>query len=177
MFQLFELFTKRTIMKILDFFLDNPSGEFYESEIRKKLGIAKASSIRGLKTLVESQFLAKRTKGRITLYKLDTENVLMKELKKLKSIFLLVSEFKGIIGVEISLYGSGARGEDREGSDLDILVIGKRLDEVMKIIGKAERKIKRRIKPSFFSQLEWSQMSKKDPAFYERVEKDKIRLV
>lgn len=177
MIQLFELFNKKSAMKILVFFIDNPSGEFYETEIRKKLRIAKASSIKWLKEMVNCEFLSTRTKGRIIFYRLKSDNVLIKELKRLKLVSSLIPELKEIRGVEIYLYGSGARGEDREESDVDLLVIGKKSDELIEVIGRLEKKLNRRVKISSFSQLEWSKMYRKDPAFYERVEKDKIRLV
>jgi predicted nucleotidyltransferase len=177
MIQLFELFAKKSAMKILEFFMDNPSSEFYESELRKKLKIAKASSIKWLKEMVKCEFLSARTKGRIIFYKLNSDNVIIKELKRLKLISTIIPDFKKIADVEIYLYGSGARGEDNEESDVDLLVIGKKLDKLIEITGRVEKKLNRRVKISSFSQLEWSKMARKDPAFYERVEKDKIRLV
>jgi predicted nucleotidyltransferase len=73
---------------------------------------------------------------------------------------------------ELYLYGSASRGEDVEGSDVDILVIGKERAIVERV-----RVIDGRIKASFFSPLEWAKVAREDPAFYERVEKDRIRLV
>jgi len=175
MVQLFELFAKRSATKILEFFLDNPSGEFYETEIRKKVNIVKASSIKWLRTLAELDFLLKRNKGRMILYKLNLENPIIKELKKLKTISLLAPEFKDL-GIEVYLYGSCARGEDKENSDVDVLIMGKQTREIISTITYIEKKINKKIKPSFYTQIEWSRMSRKDPAFYERVEKDKMRL-
>jgi len=177
MAQLFELLTKRTAMKILEFFIDNPSKEFYDSEIRENIKIAKASSTKWLRKMVDYGYLSRRTKGRIIFYQLNTDNVLMKELKRIKLISSLVPGLNKMDGVEIYLYGSGARGEDKEESDVDLLVIGKTTDKLIELIGKIEEKLNRRVKISSFSQLEWSKMSRKDPAFYERVEKDKVRLI
>lgn len=177
MVQLLELLTKGSAVKILEFFMDNPSGEFYEAEIRRKMKIAKATSIKWLKKLAEHHLLLKRTKGRTILYRLNSNNVFIKELKRLRLISLLLPPLKKLEGVEIYLYGSGARGEYREDSDIDLLVIGEKSDRFMKVISELERKLDRRVKTSSFSQLDWSKMSRKDPAFYERVEKDKVKLV
>lgn len=38
------------------------------------------------------------------------------------------------------------------------------------------KKINKGIRVKIFSKQEWSLMAKKDPAFYERVEKDKVKL-
>lgn len=177
MVQLFELFAKRSAMRILEFFMDNPSNEFYESELRQKLKVAKASSSKWLRKLADYEFLSRRVKGRIVLYRLNTDNVLIKELKKLKLISSLVFELRNLSETEVYVYGSGARGEDREESDVDLLVIGKTSEELVKLASELEKKLNRRVKISPFSQLEWSRMARKDPAFYERVERDKIRLV
>ncbi len=174
MVQLFELLTKKSVVKLLEFFMDNPSKELYEAEIRKRVKISKSSSLKWLRKLAEHDFLLKRTNGMV-FYSLNKNNILVKELKRLKMISLLVPEFKNIKGAEVFLYGSAARGEYEEDSDVDILVIGKD-ESVRNVINVLEKRLGRRIKPSFFTQLEWSKMSRVDPAFFERVERDKVRL-
>ena len=66
-----------------------------------------------------------------------------------------------------------ARGEDIEGSDVDLLLLGERPDNA--IIGELRKEEK--IRPVFMTFLEYSQLAKKDRPFYERIEKDRIRLV
>lgn len=177
MSQLFELFSKKAAMRLLEFFMDNPSGEFYRSEIRKKVKIAKASSTKWLKKLVDYKFLVKRAKGKIILYKLNSDYVLVKELKKIKMTSLILPETTKLEDVEVFIYGSCARGEEKEESDVDLLIVGKQTKEIIKTIGIIEKKIGRRVRASFYTQLEWSKTAREDPAFYERVEKDKIRLI
>lgn len=75
------------------------------------------------------------------------------------------------------LYGSAARGEDVETSDIDILIIGKvKKEEIMPEIQKQSGKLKKQVRIQIFTPLEWAQTVEKDRAFYERVEKDKILL-
>ena len=38
------------------------------------------------------------------------------------------------------------------------------------------KKLDNKIKVGFFTPIKWSQMIREDPAFYERVEKDKIEV-
>ena len=79
--------------------------------------------------------------------------------------------------IQIFLYGSAARGEDIENSDIDLLVIGKiNKERLIPEIKKISNNIGREIKIIIFNTLEWSQLVRKDAPFYERVEKDKIRL-
>jgi len=80
--------------------------------------------------------------------------------------------------LEIYLYGSASRGEDTEKSDIDILIIGKtKRSEIVDFIENISKNIKKRISFTVFSPVEWSMMRKKDKAYYERIEKDKIRLI
>ncbi|MEW6222409.1 MAG: nucleotidyltransferase domain-containing protein [Candidatus Hadarchaeota archaeon] len=97
----------------------------------------------------------------------------MKQLKILSVVSELLPKLKRHEGRgEIYLYGSAARGEGFEDSDLDILVVGRERDVISEI-----GKIDKRIKVSFFTPLEWAKVAREDPAFYERVLQDKIRLV
>jgi predicted nucleotidyltransferase len=176
---LFELFSKRAAMRLLEFFMGNPSQEFYRAELLKKVKVAKASATKWLGRLVADELLLKTVRGRTVLYKLNSDYLIVKELKKMKTISTILPEVGKLAGngVEMFIYGSCARGEETEGSDVDLLVIGERTDELISAISALEKKIGRRANAGFYSRLEWSMVARKDPAFYERVEKDKIRLV
>lgn len=79
--------------------------------------------------------------------------------------------------VEIYLYGSCARGEERKDSDIDLLFIGKiKREKIINTIEKFSEKIGKSINFRIFSQIEWSMLQKKDKPFFERVEKDKIQI-
>ena len=83
MVKLFELLTKKSAIKILLWFMENSSNEFYEHEVRNKTKISRGSSIKWLRQLAEDGFLIRRSKGRLILYRLNSENPLVKELKSL----------------------------------------------------------------------------------------------
>lgn len=167
------VFGNRICWRVLRFFLSNPVREFYEKEIQGKVAAARASVRKWLRALEDFGFISVTRRGRLKLYKLNRENPIVKQLKILSTMSWLVPKFEAFRGQgELYFYGSASRGEDFEDSDIDILVIGK--DRA--IIGKI-RAIDGRIKVSFFTPLEWAKMARGDPAFYERVEKDKIRLV
>jgi len=178
MVQLFELLNKRVVTKILQLFLDNPRAEFYTAEIRKKIKISKGSSIKWLRVLVKEGFLIKSQRGKMSIFRLNVSNPIVKNLKILKNISLIYPAFRELSGkCEIYIYGSTARGEDIEDSDIDLLVLGKMTNEISRKIEELRKKLNRNIKIMCMTELEWSQTSRKDPAFYERVEKDKIRVV
>ena len=89
-----------------------------------------------------------------------------------------LSDIKKPENSEVYLYGSCARGDYSTDSDMDLLIIGKaRRTEIIRDMESLERKMGRKISFNIFTDLEWSKMAKQDKAFYERVEKDKVRLV
>lgn len=174
MVQLLELiFGNRICWQVLKFFLDNPRGEFYEREVQRKVVVARASAHKWLHALEQLDFISIARRGRLKLHRLNRENPLVKQLKVLRTMSWLLPKLEPLKGQgEVYLYGSAARGEGLEDSDLDILTIGRERAVINRI-----KAIDERINVSFFTPLEWAKMARDDPAFYERVERDKIRLV
>ncbi len=160
--------------------MENPTHEFYAKEISDKTGISTGATHDHLKKLSRNELLKTREKGRMTLYQLEKESEIVKHLKIAynlsKTVVGKLKEVGKKLDVEIYLYGSVARGEDKEKSDWDLLIIGNvdssKLEENIDSIETDEN-----LKPTLYSRSEWNQMEKKDPAFFERVEKDRIRLV
>ena len=166
---------------LLEFFLENPTGNFYESEARKRAGVSLGAANKYLKKLSRESILLRERKGRMNFYRLNRDLPLIKQLKITHSLSLpQISRLRDIgkkLGLGIYIYGSAARGEDAEDSDLDILLIGNaKLAEIEKSISEIRKKSKKRIKLSIFTRVEWARMKKADPAFYERVEKDKKEI-
>ncbi len=178
MVQLLE-FGNTTLLKILSFFLRNPTKKISYTNLRKTLKIAKASLTKYLKLLLREELIKVEMIGLNKIYELDKGNLIVKQLKILDNL-LILSDIKPVCDkheIEIYLYGSAARGEDTEGSDIDLLMIGKiSKEQVSSDVANISKKIGREIKFSIFSPLEWSKMSRRDIAFYERIEKDRIRL-
>lgn len=177
--QMFGLM-KKTPAAILRFFIENPSREFYLKEIQRGTKAAKAGLINWLNEFVKMGVLAKKRRGRLRIYSLKRDDPFVKHLRILISIdaFLPLAKELGKMGVEVYLYGSVARGEDVEGSDVDMLVLGKaEPPEVARRVQAFSRKVGKRVRPQFFSKFDWSRMVEKDPTFFKRVERDKVRLV
>ena len=72
------------ILRILDFFLDNPLSDYSKNEIAKNLAMSRVTSFKYWKKLERSgAFRISRKIGRTTLYKLDRGNEVVKQLIKL----------------------------------------------------------------------------------------------
>ena len=139
-------------------------------DIESMTKLSKMSVLNWTKELASQGLLTMRQVGRSRLYRLNENNPSVKQLKRLKNIDYINSKL-GKIGGNIFLYGSSARGENTEKSDIDLLVIGKDRNVIKKL-----KAADNRIKVSFYTPLEWSMSARKDKAFFDSVEKDKIRL-
>ncbi len=178
-----KILFKKPVFAIMSFIFNNSTGEFYEKRVAEITKISVGACNKYMKKLSEIEFLHVEKRGKMNFYKLNRENILVKRLKIIFTLDSpLVNEIKEKIKgerTEIFLYGSFARGEDVEDSDFDVLLIATRekKDEITTNLRKTREKYKKKISIAYFTRDEWVKMKIKDPAFYERVEKDKIRLV
>jgi len=179
MVQLIKLLGNKNIIKTLSFFFRNPTKELSQTKLLKQIKIAKATLIKWLRLLVDERVLLMEKIGVTNLYKLNNDNNIVKYLK----ILFTISELEPLREISekyssfFYVYGSSARGENVETSDIDLLIIGKPdKSGLTKDINNFSEKIKKEIKTQIFSEQEWSLMARKDPAFYERIEKDKVKL-
>ena len=162
---------------IVLFLISNPSREFSQKEIMRKANVSKATIAKSVPLLKDKGLIFLRKIGVTNLIRLNNEDIIIKEIKKIKIISEL-DDLKKLKDIEIYLYGSCARGEYVEESDVDLLVIGNiKREDIVSLMQNLSKKIRRNISFKIFSDIDWVKLSKKDPSFYERVEKDKIRLV
>jgi len=175
MVQINELLGNKKLFEIIDFFISNTQSEFSQTEVRKGIGISKTTLIKWIDKLVKLDLIKLKKIGVSNLYKLNRESSIVKQIKILKNL-LQLEPLKNI-NAEVYLYGSAARGEDRRDSDFDIIIIGKLTrKELIADIDSLSKKLKRNISFKIFDKIEWSKIARKDNSFYERVEKDKIRI-
>ncbi|MDP2749282.1 MAG: nucleotidyltransferase domain-containing protein [Nanoarchaeota archaeon] len=164
----------RHILGIIEYFtsLDD---EITRGKAAKGLKLSKATAVKYFDLLVDNDVLVERKIGNLKLVKLNRNSSMVKEIKKLILLSYLYPVQIG--GAEVYLFGSSARGDYNSSSDIDILVIGKlRREDLVEKTEKLEKKTKRKINWQIFTPQEWSVMAGKDKAFYERVEKDKVKL-
>ena len=132
--------------RILALFFDSPAKHFQLREISRLTNIGLPSAKRYAETLAK-EGLVKKEKGNI--FPFFTANRESREFRLLKVAYLLLAlEESGLITqLEstypdcIILFGSGARGEDNEKSDIDIFVQG---EEQKPDTGNLEKKLKRK---------------------------------
>lgn len=170
-----ELLKNRNTSALLDYFLQRPTKKIHAGRLEKEVKIYRKGILDGLRELRVAGLLEMEEAGRTKQYCLNRGNPVVKQLKilfTLDKVMPLVEKFGGN-GVEAYLYGSCARGEDTEESDIDLLFIGNvKRTEVLGKFGGMDK-----LKPVYFTFLEYSMLARKDKPFYERLEKDRIRLI
>jgi predicted nucleotidyltransferase len=132
--------------KLLKIFLDNPTESFRLRELSRLSKISPVSVINYLKEFEKEELIKSYKKREIPFYVAERDNEKFILYKKISIIYEL--NMSGLVDFlwdklspdAIILYGSHARGEDIEASDVDIFVIGKEkklnLDEFEKRIDK-----------------------------------------
>ena len=156
-------------------------GEASLSGIARRAGISPSTAHAYLTGMSGKGLLTKREVGRSHLYRLNIENALARSLK----VALSLDEINesGIVEeirkrnpfvVSIILYGSAARGDDDEKSDLDIILISRKTQGLgglksIKLLGREASILN-------YSQSEWRRKAKEDKIFYDRVIIDGIPL-
>ena len=150
----------RHAMRILCFLGRNYMEKYHTREIVRQLNLSLGTASKNLRILEEEELIIKENLGRLTIYQANMENPLLKELKELK-------EFSS----KIILFGSCATGEDRQESDIDLVVLTGDIRHANKLVEKHQMDISRKISPIIMEEVEFRHLKKEDKPFYSRVMK------
>jgi predicted nucleotidyltransferase len=148
---------------VLSATLLQPEHWWFMTELARHLEVTPSSLQRELESLVAFGFLLRRQDGRRTYFKANTESPLFPELSGLvEKTAGIIPELKRAIEkfggrIELAfLYGSIARGEERAGSDIDLMVVGtlQQID-LLPILRKLENRFRREVNVTLFSPEEF----------------------
>ncbi len=189
MLQINEILGNKAPLQILHYLAAHTTEDISFTQLERKTELSPATIAKWLKELENGHLISHRSLGNMKLYSIEKEHPLVKQLNILYTLneLLPLRDIGRQFGCTIYLYGSCARGENTEHSDIDLLIIAdiskEDKDKWMKIQNSIETfRAKKKLPISMFSlqlrnSLDWAQIARKDPAFYERVEKDKIQIV
>jgi len=145
-----RLFTSKSRVKLLELLLLNPTEEFHLREISRRTQVSAPYVKREMTNLINLGLVLKRSQGNLTLFKFNKDSPIAEELKR---IFLKTESFgrfiqdslKEIGDVKFALiYGSFAKGEEAETSDIDLLIVGDVNErKMLDIMEKVEERIGR----------------------------------
>lgn len=177
---LINIIASEGCLEILEPFLYKPRIELYQSEVIKMTGIPKTRAIKLLKLLTKHGVLSETVSAGINYYNTSQENPIVKQLKILiimSKLFDLTRDYSDK-GIEVYLFGSAAKGEDTENSDIDLLIISDTDKKtIYDLIDHIKDNVNREVNPVIYKSIEYASLYNKDKAFYDQIERYKIRVL
>lgn len=152
-------------------------GPFSFTALLKNSKMSRDALNKSLKTLQENDLIEQKLISKAKLY-YAKDNILFKTLKKYynyQTIYNKISSLKKD-NLEIYLFGSYASGENKEDSDVDLLVICNN-KQIVAEIDKKTKDLNKETQIIFKTLIEYAKMEKESPSFYSSINKTKIRLI
>lgn len=163
-------------------FFSNPSAEYYTRQLSAMYGISVGTIHREVRQLVTSGILNERAVGNIRLFALNKRNPVYEEIKNIiqkteGAVKLLKNAVEGVEGVRVAfIYGSFAKGDERQDSDIDIFLIGDNIneDELIMNLSSLEKKLFKEINYTRYSESEYKKEKKKNSFISEVIKGKKV---
>jgi len=155
---------------VLSFMADHPEGNFLPGDIQEATDLSKAGTHRALKALEDQGLVTSESRGRMSFYSLRAEDARVRQFKALKTVIMLephIEKLKPFVR-KVILFGSAARGEDGPGSDLDLFIAAKDVDEARRKVD--GWKLKRKLQPVIKTAVDVASMEKGEAVFMREVE-------
>jgi predicted nucleotidyltransferase/DNA-binding HxlR family transcriptional regulator len=148
-----ELLSSRARAEIFRLLLSGTGEELHVREIERRSGLNDSTLRQELRKLVRLDLVQSRRDSNRVYYRAKTENPLYPEIRNLvlKTSGLadaLKSALKDKRIRVAFVFGSIARGEEKAGSDVDLMVIGQLgLRDLSRLLSGIEEKIRREVNP------------------------------
>jgi len=166
---------------VLALLLLRPEESRHVREIARATGKAPGTLLRELNALAEAGVLARKRLGNQVHFQANPGCPIFEDLrnilKKTVGVADVLREALAPLAARIRaafVYGSIARGEERAGSDLDLMVVGEvRFAEVVSALAPAQELLRREVNPSVYPALEFRRKHAAGEPFLKRVLADR----
>lgn len=163
---------------VLEFFLRKESA--YIKELSRLLKISPRTAQIYTRLYENEGLLRKEVVGNTSVYRI-TDTPLAKEMKRLYLLLMITPGIKKLVHdnpsvTSLALYGSGARGEYDQSSDIDLLAISGSKEMNLGGIKELEGTLFREAKVEVISIGRWRELGGKKDDFYLSVVKSNIPL-
>jgi predicted nucleotidyltransferase len=164
--------------RVLGLLFGQPERRFQSAEIIRLTAGGTGAAHRQLRKLEKAGLVLASREGSQKYYQANSESPIYSELHGLvvKTVGLVEPLRRALAPVadQIELafvFGSVAKGTERAGSDLDLLVVSDELSyaEVYEALQPAEESLARAINPTVWTRREWRREAKKGDSFASRV--------
>lgn len=180
------LFTS-TQQKVLGLLYGKPDQSFYANEIARWARVGKGSLMRELDRLQRAGVLTLHRRGNQTHYQANPDCPIYAELVAIvRKTFGIGEVLRAALApladrlVWAFIYGSIAKGADRAGSDIDVMLIGDNLSygDVVELLLPVEERLGRSINPTLYTPADWLSKTAARNSFVTRVSaQDMINLI
>jgi len=162
-------FIAGSTLKILHALASDPMRSFYQREVAKEAKVSVGSANRTLKVLTEKELVTKEKRGKIFLYRFNTESPVAKQIKILFNVNELDELVKNLkeYSNRIILFGSCAEGNDVKDSDIDLFVLANEKEMVRRIVNSYETS--RKIAAIVVNANDFARMRKEDKPLYDDI--------
>jgi len=183
--EMLEITRSKIRKEILNLYFTNQDRKFYLRELEKILNFPVANIRRELVKLEKVGLFRSEKKGNLKFYFLNTSYPLFQEIKSIISKtsgvpFLIKNALKNIKNIEMAfIYGSFAKGEEKNTSDIDLFIIGNPDEtELIRNLNSIEKKLQREINYAIYSRKSFQKKKEeKDSFILEVIKSPKIILI
>lgn len=175
-----------TQQKVLGLLYGKPDQSFYANEISRWANVGKGGLMRELERLHSAGILTMSRQGNQTHYQANPECPVYTELAGIVRKTFGIAEVLRVALVPLSkklvwafIYGSIAKGQENEHSDIDLMLIGNDLSytDVMEHLLVMEEQLGRTINPVLYTPADWQNRKAAGNSFVTRVnQQEKIDL-
>jgi predicted nucleotidyltransferase len=175
--------TRRAVLALL---YGHPSETYYLREIARISGTGLGAAQREMAQLTAAGIIVRRVSGRQVYFQANPKSSIFADLRNIvvKTFGvadLLRSALDGLADrVRVAfVYGSVARGQENESSDVDVMVIGAAtFSEIVSALAPCQEKLGREINPTVYPVQEFrSRLSQKHPFLREVLRQNKLFLI
>jgi predicted nucleotidyltransferase len=173
-------------IQILELFLRNSGKDMYQIEVINEIKetvnpkLSFVTAKKWLSFFVKYGLLTDQKRGRFIQYMLNKDNPVVRQFKVLINTARIFESIENMRSddTEIYLFGSTARGDDDEDSDIDLLLIGEADNAKLANVKDAvANTMNREVNLVSYTRAQYSSLYRENKSFYDNVEKDKIRLL
>ncbi len=171
------LFTK-TQQRVLGLLYGKPDARFYANEIMRQVNMGRGTVRRELDRMVSAGLIVVSREGNQLYYQANTETPIYSELlaivRKTFGVADVIRTALQPLDERIQfafVYGSMAKASDVKTSDIDLMVVGKKLSygDVMDVLMPLEQSLTRPINPTIYTLAEFKSKLKQSSSFLTRV--------
>ena len=171
--QMADLLFKEYRRRVLGLLLLRPDKAYHVREIARLTDTVPGTLHKELSKLAQAGVLSKSQQGNQVSYQANKNCIIYEELasilRKTSGLTDILADALSPLAEQIDaalVFGSVASGKATEGSDIDLLIVGKpEFGEVVKVLYPAQEILGREINPKLYSAAEWRAAKQENSAF------------